>query len=158
MLLRGHWRARHAVQIRVQQVVDEAALVEFVHLQQTAWGMPAEDEARALRLARRALDAGHYRYYTARLDGRPAGAASARIDKGLAGIYGVATLEEARRRGVGSALVGHIVEEGRREGCEAAFLSAEPGSYAAGLYRRLGFVSIFAVSNYELAAPGGRAA
>ena len=112
--------------------------------------MQADEDGRALRLARRSLEAGLYRYYVACLDGRPAGAASARIDKGLAGIYGVATLPEARRRGVGTALVGHIVEEGRREGCDAAFLSAEPGSYAAGL-PAAGFRVDLLVSNYELA-------
>lgn len=149
--------AMPAAPVTVRRVEDDAALSEFVLLQQAAWQSPPQDGDRALRLARRSLSAGRYRFYVACLEGRPAGAASARFANGLAGIYGVATLPDLRRQGVGAALVAHIVAAARRMGGDAAFLSAEPGGYAAGLYQRLGFEPLFQVRNYALEAPAATA-
>ncbi len=92
------------------------------------------------------------------LDAQAVGAASARMVRdtagGVAGLYGLTTLPEARRRGVGAALVRYLVNEATAKGHDVVFLSAEPGSGAAGLYARLGFVPIFTVRNYLLRQPG----
>jgi ribosomal protein S18 acetylase RimI-like enzyme len=57
------------------------------------------------------------------------------------GVYGVAVLPEARRRGIASALSGWLLEQAFAEG--AAFAHLNPDTeQAAGLYRRLGFVEM----------------
>lgn len=144
--------------VSVRRVEDEAALGEFVRVQQAGWETPPDEDGRALRLAQRSLSEGLYVYCTAYLDGRAVGAASARFAECLTGLYGLATVPEARRRGVGTALVKHITAAGAGRGCLTAFLSVEPGSHAAGLYRRLGFSPAFRVNNYSLTAGPAAAA
>jgi ribosomal protein S18 acetylase RimI-like enzyme len=57
---------------------------------------------------------------------------------GVTELTGIAVLPRARRRGVGAALTGALVEDARSEGCDLVFLSAADASVAA-IYSRLGF-------------------
>ena len=78
------------------------------------------------------------RRYVAFLDGVPAGAASARVDKGIYQLCGAATLPEYRRRGVQSALLAARLADARSEGCDLAVVTVEPGSQSqANVQRRL---------------------
>ena len=89
------------------------------------------------------------RYYLALLDGEPAGGATARLGEDLTGIYGVATLPNARRHGVATALLGRVLADARAAGHDLVFLAAQPGGYAEGYYRRLGFVPRFVTRTFE---------
>jgi ribosomal protein S18 acetylase RimI-like enzyme len=53
-------------------------------------------------------------------------------------IIGVGTLPAARRRGIGAAVTGRLVEHARERGADIVFLSAADDA-VAGLYERLGF-------------------
>jgi ribosomal protein S18 acetylase RimI-like enzyme len=53
-------------------------------------------------------------------------------------ITGIGTLPTARRRGIGAAVTGRLVEDGRERGAEIVFLSAA-GDEVARMYGRLGF-------------------
>jgi GNAT superfamily N-acetyltransferase len=53
-------------------------------------------------------------------------------------VTGVGTLLAARRRGIGTALTGRLVEDAREGGAEIVFLSAA-GDEIARMYERLGF-------------------
>ncbi|MCE5228832.1 GNAT family N-acetyltransferase [bacterium] len=72
------------------------------------------------------------------IGGEPLGSATMYADQGTAGIYWVGTLPAGRRRGVAEALVRHLIECGRAEGCHYAALQATP--MGQGLYARLGFI------------------
>ena len=73
----------------------------------------------------------------ASLDGRPAATALGIVHGPDLGIYNVATIPEARRRGLGRAAMGGVLAEGLRRGARTALLeSSEEG---VGLYRSLGF-------------------
>jgi GNAT superfamily N-acetyltransferase len=74
------------------------------------------------------------RMWVGRLDDRPVAVAMAFADAGVLGIYGVATIPMARRRGYATALTAHAVSS-------APELPAvlQPSRMAEPLYRRLGF-------------------
>jgi N-acetylglutamate synthase len=53
------------------------------------------------------------------------------------GVYNIATIESARRRGFGAAMTARVVADGRRQGCDVAILQAS--EMGAPIYARLGF-------------------
>jgi [ribosomal protein S18]-alanine N-acetyltransferase len=58
-------------------------------------------------------------------------------------INNVAVAHNVRRRGIGAALLGRVLKEGRALGARTALLEVRAGNAAAqALYRRLGFVSV----------------
>jgi GNAT superfamily N-acetyltransferase len=74
------------------------------------------------------------RMWVGRRDDRPVAVAMAFADAGVLGVYGVATIPMARRRGYATALTAHAVSS-------APELPAvlQPSRVAEPLYRRLGF-------------------
>ena len=68
----------------------------------------------------------------------PLGAGSHQPVGDVSEITGVATLPAARRRGIGAAVTGRLVEHARERGADLVFLSAA-GEAVARLYERLGF-------------------
>lgn len=56
---------------------------------------------------------------------------------GVAGLYGVTTVPQARRQGIARAMVLRAIEQARQTGYQIAVLS--PTEMSEGIYRRLGF-------------------
>lgn len=82
------------------------------------------------------------RYYVAEEDGRLLGGCGYWLIAGEGCIGNVAVAKEARRRGVGTGLLRHLISEGDREGITAYTLEVRVSNEAAiGLYQKLGFVS-----------------
>ena len=77
--------------------------------------------------------------YVAQLDGEPAGAATMRIDDGIALLCGATTLPAARRRVVQAALLATRLAEARAAGCELAVVTTAPGSLSQKNTMRSGF-------------------
>ena len=84
--------------------------------------------------------------YVAELDGRPVACVAVCPHEGDCGIYFVATLPEARGRGLAGALMRIALREAREQGCETTSLEAtamgEP-VYAALGYRSLGRLTMW---------------
>jgi ribosomal protein S18 acetylase RimI-like enzyme len=80
-----------------------------------------------------------YAAFLARLDETPvaAGDFTAPLD-GFTELVGIATLEEYRRRGIGSALTAHAAQTAFERGVEIAFLTAAD-ERAGRVYERVGF-------------------
>jgi ribosomal protein S18 acetylase RimI-like enzyme len=76
-------------------------------------------------------------HFVGRLDGKPVAGASLFLAAGVASIQAVATVPEARRRGVATAVVLAVLRQARVEGYQVGVLEA--GEAVAGLYRRVGF-------------------
>jgi len=87
------------------------------------------------------LVAGNAATFLARLDGRPAAIAMAIVSRGVAGIYWVGTNGDARGRGLGWTVTAAAVNAGFDLGAAIASLQASP--MGEGLYRRMGFETIF---------------
>jgi ribosomal protein S18 acetylase RimI-like enzyme len=71
------------------------------------------------------------------LDGCPVGFSLAIASTRAAGVYNVATLQAARRRGVGTALTWAAVAAGRRLGLDCAVLQSS--EMAVSMYETMGF-------------------
>ena len=86
------------------------------------------------------------RCYLAYLGGRPAATATLFLGVGAAGIYDVATLPSARRRGIGSAATRVPLLEARGEGYRVGVLQAS--SMGLPVYERLGFRIVCQVEHF----------
>jgi len=62
------------------------------------------------------------------------------------GIYNIATLEAARRRGYGAAMTMRIVDDGAADGCDVAILQAS--DMGRPIYERLGFRTVVEYVGY----------
>lgn len=83
-----------------------------------------------------------FQRYLARLDGEPAGAASMRVEDGVAFLAGATTLPRFRRRGVqGSLLARRLVDAA---GCELACITTAPGTRSQANAQRQGFSLLYA--------------
>ena len=79
------------------------------------------------------------RCFVASIDGKPVGACSLLSLDRSGGIFTVGTLEEYRRRGIGSALTVHALQASVKAGNTLHLLYVDEGGHAERLYRRLGF-------------------
>ncbi len=78
-----------------------------------------------------------WHHYIGILHGRPVAMAALLLHAGVAGIYGVGTLPEARRQGIGATLVRHALHQARAAGYRVALLT--PTDMSLRIYQRPGF-------------------
>lgn len=82
----------------------------------------------------------------ATLDGRDVACGTALLTGPTAGLYNIATLEDARGRGVGYAVTAKLLELAREAGAEHAILHASDAGKP--VYERIGFVEVCTVPQY----------
>jgi GNAT superfamily N-acetyltransferase len=85
------------------------------------------------------------------LDEKPVSTASVHLSHGIAGIYTVATLREARRQGIGGAVTLAALHLARDAGYRVASLQAS--EMGAPVYARLGFEDRFLILSYRWPPP-----
>lgn len=88
------------------------------------------------------------RPYIAELEGRPAASVMAFDHDGDCGIYWVATLEEARGKGLCGALMTAALLDGRERGCTTTSLQATKAGHP--IYSRLGYRDFGPIDMWEL--------
>jgi GNAT superfamily N-acetyltransferase len=106
--------------------------VELGQINDRAYDFGADDFARALTRRPPGLHA-----YVARVDGAPAACVGALDHDDDCGIFFVATLPEARGRGLATELMTHALADGRGRGCRTTSLQATQAGYP--IYARLGY-------------------
>ena len=84
--------------------------------------------------------------YTGYLDGRPVAVGALVMAADLAGVYAVATLPEARKRGIGTAMTLHAMAQGKMKGAKSAVLQAT--EMGRPVYERIGFSTVFEYEMY----------
>jgi ribosomal protein S18 acetylase RimI-like enzyme len=98
---------------------------------------PGERERAGLLFHHRTILAPHIAAFVAYIDGEPVSCAMTLVSHGVAGVFYVATVENARRRGLGDALTRVAARAGFVLGARAAWLGAS--EMGVDLYRRIGF-------------------
>jgi GNAT superfamily N-acetyltransferase len=123
--------------LTIERVGDDEVLGEYVGVAGAGFGMPGFvtgalfEACSVLGLA----EENPFGHYVGRLGGKVLATASLSLAAGVAGIFNVATLPGARRRGIGTALTLAALRDVRERGCRIGILQ----SSAVGVYRRLGF-------------------
>jgi len=98
---------------------------------------PGERERAGLVFHDRTILGPHIAAFVAYLDSAPVSCAMTLVSHGVAGVFYVATVASARRRGLGDALTRDAARAGFELGARAAWLGAS--EMGADLYRRIGF-------------------
>src|SRR5215472_6044666 len=87
-----------------------------------------------------------WHHYLGWLHDEPVATASLLLHAGVAGVYGVTTIPEARRQGIGAAMTLHAMHVARTLGYRIAVLS--PTEMSLQIYRRLGFQEYCTIRHY----------
>lgn len=140
--------------VALQTVEDADALRAWSETMVAGFGMPAylEETFAAFYAACGSLLGPPHVNVLATVDGRPAATASMLLGGGVAGLYNLATLPGARRRGIGHALTVAALQRARAHGYRVAILHAS--AMAVPLYERIGFRRYCEIDQY-LWAPEG---
>jgi GNAT superfamily N-acetyltransferase len=90
---------------------------------------------------------GSYRFYRARLDGKTSCVVGTLDFEGDCGVYWVATLPEARGRGLSTRLMHVALAEGRERGCDVSTLQAT--KLGLPVYKALGYRDVGTIQMWE---------
>ncbi len=132
----------------VERVTDLDALAHWCRVCCEGFGIPnftAEDYFDLFRSLGLAPDL-PWRHYLGWLEGEPVATSSLFLSDGAAGIYNVATLPRARRRGFGAAMTATALGAAQAGGYPVAILQAS--EMGAGVYRSLGFDEFCKIGQY----------
>lgn len=91
--------------------------------------------------------------YLALSDGKPAGAGTLLLSRGVAGLYGSSTLPEFRKRGIQTALIARRMADARAAGCDMAMGVTLPGSGSQRNFERHGFRVVYTRTKLILPVP-----
>jgi predicted GNAT family acetyltransferase len=134
--------------VEIVRVHDHAMLDELARVDVEGFGGELAVTRRYLPDA--LLDDPAQRAYVAVLDGTPVAAGETNLGDGVLGVFGIATVPAARRRGIAAALTAHLIEDRAGE-ADLATLSASP--VGRGVYERLGFRTIMRREVWGTPAP-----
>lgn len=127
--------------LRIELVRTFAQVEAYARLVAANWDPPATPVARFYGLAAEAILApgGPSRFVLGYVGDEPVAGAEVHLGA-VAGLYGVVTRADHRRRGHGTAVTRHALRLAREAGCETAVLQAS--SDGAPVYRKLGFATV----------------
>ena len=134
------------------EVVSNLALLETYTVTSTRGFGSTEEGTRIYHETYKNIGFGKHlpwQHFIGWLADKPVGVSSLLLHAGVAGIYGVATVPEARRQGIGAAMTLAPLREARQRGYRVGILS--PSEMGLGIYKRLGFRTYCTLSFYRLA-------
>jgi ribosomal protein S18 acetylase RimI-like enzyme len=126
-----------AADIDVRVVSKSEEVLAYGRVVADANDDPGEHERAGLLFHDETILAPHIAAFVAYIDDAPVSCAMTLVSHGVAGVFYVATVEHARRRGLGDALTRMATRAGFALGARAAWLGAS--EMGAELYRRIGF-------------------
>lgn len=139
--------------VTVQRVGDERALRAFSRTIVEGTGLPQFEDAWFAFFERLGLAQDDpVQSVLARVDGVPAAGATVSMSDGVAGLYGVATLEAYRRRGLGAMVSKAALDLARDRGYRIGVLQSS--GLGLGVYRAMGFEETFRYQIHHWSPPG----
>jgi GNAT superfamily N-acetyltransferase len=132
--------------LKVEPVATPAQLARFREAAFTGFGYPPQIAHRFMHDA--LLAQPHVRLFSGLMEGEVVATSLLVATGRVAGIYWVATLEPARRRGFGAALTWAAVAAGQQARCEIASLQAS--TLGRPVYEKMGFAHVL---EYEHLVP-----
>jgi GNAT superfamily N-acetyltransferase len=133
--------------LTIAPVEDKATLKQWAHLVNTGFGLPGWSEDIWFALFADLVFELPLRNYLALLNGQPVGTSQLFLGAGVAGIYNVTCVPQARGRGVGRAITLAPLLEARQLGYHISILQASHLGY--NVYRRLGFQDFGKLGHYR---------
>ncbi|HET9590985.1 MAG TPA: GNAT family N-acetyltransferase [Anaerolineales bacterium] len=132
--------------LSIVPIVGGTRLEQWIHVASIGFGIPEEFEKVWYDLFIEAVFDTRFRTYLALLDGRPVATSQLFLSAGVAGIYNVTCLPEARGQGIGAAVTLAPLLQARELGYRIGILQASAMGY--NVYRRLGFQDFGKLSVY----------
>ena len=134
------------VGLRIVPVVGGETLKQWIHVAGIGFGVREEFEDIWYDFFVEAIFDMRFRTYLALLNGQPVGTSQLFLSAGVAGIYNVTCIPEARGQGIGAAVTLAPLLQARKLGYCISILQASQRGYS--VYRRLGFQDFGKLSVY----------
>lgn len=132
--------------LEIFQVAGEEMLRQWIHVASVGFGVPAEAEEVWFEFFNYAAYQTPFQTYLGVLNGVPVATSQLCLSAGVAGIYNVTTLPQARGGGIGSAMVSAPLFAARKHGYRVGILQSSKMGYS--VYQRLGFQDFGKLSVY----------
>ena len=132
--------------LEIIPVEDRKTLSKWIHVASIGFGVPEEFESAWYEFFVEAVFDLPFRSYLALLNGQPVGTSQLFLSAGVAGIYNVTCIPEARGQGIGAALTLAPLLHARDVEYRIGILQASCLVYR--IYRRLGFQDFVQLSVY----------
>jgi len=123
--------------LRIVPVDDGSALRQWIHVASIGFRINEKFEKVWHDFFVDTIFDPRFQTYLAMLNGKPVGTSQLFISEGVAGIYNVSCIPDARGQGIGSAMTLNPLLKAREMGYRIGVLQASQRGY--GVYRRLGF-------------------
>ena len=132
--------------LRIVRVEDEHALRQWIHIASVGFKISEKFEQVWYDFFVDNIFEVRFQTYLALLDGKPVGTSQLFLSEGVAGIYNVTCIPEARGQGIGSAITLAPLLKAHKMGYQIGVLQASQKGY--NIYRRLGFQDFGKLSLY----------
>jgi GNAT superfamily N-acetyltransferase len=145
----------YPAQLRVERVREDEQLDIWGRTLSQGFG-EGEREANWVRDVYRKIGLGDdvpFRHYTGWMDGKAIATTTLFLGAGVAGIYFVMTVPEARRQGIGAAITLAALRDAREMGYHVGVLGSSEAGFP--VYQRLGFQEYCQIGIYEWRLNGG---
>lgn len=134
--------------LEIRDVSDEESLRSWVNVFVNGYGLPPDWASVTFDLwLQMGLDF-PLRNYLGYLHGKPVSTSTIFYGGGAAGIYCVATLPEARGKGIGAAITVHPLQAARERGYRVGVLQSSEMGF--NVYKKLGFRQLCQIENFYL--------
>jgi len=145
--------ASHAASgLEIRRVTDAAGIDD--HRQATTEGFGSDPAVANGTACVDLLDRPECNVYVGYLDGDPVVSGLGWRTGRTIGVYSIATIAPARRRGYGAAMTARVVADGMAAGCDVAGLQASETGRP--VYEKLGFRTAVSYASYGEPVPGVR--
>jgi GNAT superfamily N-acetyltransferase len=132
--------------LKIVRVEDQETLREWIHIASIGFGVAEEHEQAWYEIFTEAVFDQPFWSYLALLNEEPVATSQLFLSAGVAGIYNVTAVPEARGQGIGAAITLAPLLDARAIGYRIGILQASSLGY--GVYRRLGFQDFGKLSVY----------